>query len=265
MSRTLKPRDYNNSAGRILRVIEKSRGKSSARVSSEVWADGFDIEDLKTPHEKQRRVSDFLSAVGAELNSIEAALQDMEVPDALYVHHLSALRNVFSVSALNAKWDDHAGKQLSAETITSLQWIAFVLPIEAETTNVEGIAEIVTLLDALDEMMAAEGVPPALAALLNKHSREIRHAIQLFPVQGVSGVKKAARVVLVDMKLDEDEVRTAAAQGDPQIVKTVGNAFKAMFDKTASACGDIDKMHKASKVFFEVLEAGKNVLGLPLP
>ncbi len=182
MTRTMQPREYNNSAGRILRVIEKSRGESTSRTSSEVWAEGFDIQESKSGLEKQRRVSDFLSAVGAELNSMEAVLQSKEVPDALYARHLASLRNAFSVGALNAKWDEHAGKQLSAETIASLQWMAFVLPIEAETTNVEDIAEIVALLDALDEMMAAEGLPPALAALLTKHSREIRHAIQLFPV-----------------------------------------------------------------------------------
>lgn len=231
--------------------------------STDVWASVFGVQE-EHPLEKQRLVSDYLSAVGAELHAIDHALADAGIPEQLHRKSLSRLRTAFSVGALNNKWDDHAGKQLDAETRMALLWVAYTLPKEAIGASIEEVAQILELLDELDAQLATDGIPQSLKTLLKKHATEMRKAVKLFPVQGVAGLRKAVRTVLADIHLDEDEIRVATRQGDSEKVRSAWSRFGAAFKKTAEVAGDLDKISKGTNLVVEAIEAGSQLLSLPV-
>lgn len=252
-----------NSADRVLLLIDSAFHKDRTKTSTDVWASVFGIVE-EHPVEKQRLVSDYLSAVGAELLSIERALATADVPEPLHKASIARIRTAFSVGALNSKWDDHAGRHLEAETRMALRWIAYTLPKEPAGAAIEEVEKILVLLDDLEDQLAAGGLPDGLKALLEKHAGEMRRAVKLFPVQGVAGLRKVVRSVLADIHLDEDEIRHATQQGDTNRVRAVLGRFGAAFKKTAEITGDLDKIAKGVSLASDVIEAGNQMLGLPV-
>ncbi|EKD98297.1 MAG: hypothetical protein ACD_23C00493G0002 [uncultured bacterium] len=251
-----------NSADRLIAIVDSAFRKDRSKASTEVWASVFGIEE-EDAVEKQRLVSDYLSAVGAELLSIESALAAANVPEPLHKASITRIRNAFSVGALNSKWDDHAGRHLEAETRMALRWIAYTLPKESSAASIEDVTSILELLDDLDAQLSNGGLPAGLKVLLEKHAAEMRKAVKLFPVQGVAGLRKVVRTVLADIHLDEDEIRSATQQGDSNKVRAVLGRFGAAFKKTAEITGDLDKISKGTSLVIDVIEAGSQLLSLP--
>lgn len=57
-----------------------------------------------------------------------------------------------------------------------------------------------------------------------------------------------------DIRLDDDELRAAAQQGDPKAVAEVGGKLKRTWEKAVLIAGDVDKRGKAGKALLEVGE-----------
>lgn len=255
--------DPQNAADRLVVIVDRALRLDRTRTSADVWADVFGVHETN-PLEKERRVADYLSAVAVQVHAIESALAGSGVPDPLHKNPISRTRNAFSVGALNSKWDDHAGRQLDAETRMALRWIAYVLPKEDAGASLEEVAKILELLDELDAQLVTDSLPTGLHKLLVKHAAEMRQAAKLFPIQGVSGLRRAVRSVLADVHIDQDEIRAAVQQGDPKKMGAAMDKFNAAFKKTAEVTGDLDKISKGTNVVISAISSGLQILGLPL-
>jgi len=182
-------------------------------------------------------------------------MRESSVPEQLHKSSLARIKNAFSVGALNSKWDDHAGQQLTSDAIMSLRWIAYTLPSESTTASLADVEGILVLLDELTVQLAGDGIPPGLKLLLTKHAEGMRVAVQLFPVQGTASLSRAVRAMVADIQIDQDEIRTATQQGDPSQVESALSRFGAVFHRTAEVAGDLDKLRKGTGLLLDGVAA----------
>lgn len=247
---TIAPPGKQNSAGRIENLIV--RGDAVANLAAlDGWAEVFEVPAEITGLERHHEVAKLLAALTQEIRFMERQLVEANVPDELRTKFVNQLAQAASIGTLGNQWHNIRTNHLGPEVRLSLRWFKHMLPEEALTATVEDLAELEGLLSELEEKIAVEGIPPSLSAFVHKQVAAIRDALRQYPIGGPVALKRAARAMVADIHLDEDEIRHAAQAGDPAAVAAAGSSLKKAWDKAVEVAGDVEKFSKAGQVLLD--------------
>lgn len=249
-----KPSDRQNAGGRLERFILYAMPNKQDASTLDALAHALGLPDEVQGLDRQHRVADLITSVIAELRSMKAGLSDQGVPPELLETYTSKTEQALAVGNLNNPWKTTISNYLSADVLLALKWYAHVLPDDTVTSTTEEVSELTGLLQELEEAVAKPGIPVALAHFIRKQIDAIKTAVWLFPVTGVAPIRAAARAMAADIRLDDDEIRAAAQDGDPKAVAEVGGKLKRTWEKAVHIAGDVDKLGKAGKTVLEVGE-----------
>lgn len=234
-------------------ILKAIRNKQDASTL-DALAHALGLPDEVQGLDRQHQTADLITSVISELRAMTATLADMGVPQDLLDPYTSRTEQALAVGNLNNPWKNTITNYLGADVLLALKWYAHVLPDDVVTSTTEEVAELSSLLTELEEAAAQPGIPTALAQFIRKQVEAIKTAIRLFPVTGVAPIRAAARTMAADIRLDDDEIRAAAQQGDPKAVAEVGGKLKRTWEKAVHIAGDVDKLGKAGKAVLEVGE-----------
>jgi hypothetical protein len=195
------------------------------------WAETFEVPVEIAGLERSNEVSKLLAALTHEIRLMDRQLKEAYVPEDLRTPFIEQLGQAASVGNLSNQWHNIRSNHFGAEVRLSLRWFKYILPEEVLSATAEDLAELETLLTELEEKAAAEGMPTSLSAFVHKQVAAIRDALRQYPIGGPVALKRAARIMVADLHLDEDEIRHAAQTGDSAAVAAAGSAMKKAWDK----------------------------------
>lgn len=235
---TISPPKRQNSAGRIESLL--IRGDAVANISAlDGWAEVFEVPGEIAGLERHHEVAKLLAALTQEIRRLERQLVDASVPEELRTRYVNQLAQAASIGNIANQWHNIRSNYFGVEVRLSLQWFKHVLPEEALNATAEDLAELEQLLTELEEKIARDGIPASLADFVHKQVASIRDALREYPIGGPIALRRAARAMMTDIRLDEDEIRQAAESGDPSAVGETGSSLKKVWDKAASIAGDV--------------------------
>lgn len=246
--------ERQNTGGRLERFILHAMRNKQELNTLDALGHALGLPDEVQGLDRQHQVANLITSVISELRRMKAQLQDQGVPAELLDHYTAYAEQALSVGNLNNPWKTTIANYLGTDVLLALKWYAHVLPDDAVTSTPEEVAELSGLLDELEEAVAKPGIPVALSQFIRKQIDAIKTAVRLFPVTGIAPIRAAARAMAADVHLDDDEIRTAARQGDPEAVAEVGGKLKRTWEKAVHIAGDVEKLGKAGKTVLEVGE-----------
>lgn len=251
-----------NPAARIAHALTLAINSNSRSTVLDAWCYAFDVSNEISGLAREHEVAQLLSECLIEIRLLSLGLQLQQVPENLYGPYVSRMSQIFSVSNLNSAWQTAVSNHLGNEVMLVLAWCSHVLPQEAGEGTAEELEALERALTELQAALDAPGVPEPMRVAFAKHLAGMSKALRLFPLRGAAPMKAAARVILADLNIDKDEIRTVASQGDSAAVKTLGQKFEKAFKKTAELSGDAEKIIKVGKPLVEfVYESIQKISG----
>lgn len=253
-----------NSAGRILEIVNRAQ-PSSNKSAIDGWADVFEVPETVTGLERQHEVSKLLGVLTQEIRSMERQLRSHGVGDELIGNYVDQLAQSAAIGNLGNHWQNLVTNHLGSEVRLSLRWFNYVLPEEKLAASAEDLQQLEELLADLEEKARSEGIPPSLADFIHRQVAAVRDALRQYPIGGPVALRSATRQMAADIALDEDEIRHAARDGDPQSVAATGDSLKRVWKKATEVAGDVEKFAKAGKAVLDLGESMVKLLAINPP
>ncbi|MBS0347565.1 MAG: hypothetical protein JSR69_14040 [Proteobacteria bacterium] len=225
---------------------------SHQKSTLDAWAFAFDLAESAQGLDLTHEVTDMLVATTRELRSMRALLADFGVPESLLSYYVTYPEQAMTATNLSAPWGTTISNYMKDEVMLSFAWYSYVLPEEASTTTDEELSALKELLVELEEALKAPGLPRFIVDTISKHLEGIRRAIRLCPVQGTKPMKDAARALITDIQIDQDEIRSAAENADETAMNRLAGGLYKVWKKTAEVAGDAEKVIKTGQHLLEI-------------
>lgn len=246
------PLEKSNSAARLARLFAKAMSASQQKSTLDAWAFAFDLTESAQGLDLTHEVTEMLVETTRELRSMSTLLADLGVPEGLLSYYVTYPEQAMIATNLSAPWGTTISNYMKGEVLLSLAWYSYILPEEASTTSTEELIALTELLAELEETLKAPGLPRFIVDTISKHLAAIRRAIRLCPVKGTRPMKDAARALITDIQIDQDEIRSAAESADKTAMNRVAGGLYKVWKKTAEVAGDAEKLMKTGQQLIEV-------------
>ncbi|WP_316884059.1 hypothetical protein [Ralstonia flatus] len=173
-------KDKQNSAGRLLAIFHAVRHKQAPnKVGRDLWGSVLNVDEVAQPL-GERRIASRLEAINRELDSMNEALSNMDVPEHLYGPTIRVLMEAASATTLRVNWSGN----IREEHVLCLGWAQHVLPCESEVIEAAAIAEMLATVQALKQQINDAEFPGPLKSFLDKHLRIIEAALDDYSISG---------------------------------------------------------------------------------
>lgn len=248
-----------NSSDRILKVIKlcESTGVRETHSALNGWR-----KALRQPWDNQDEISDSallnrFTAVNDQINDLESALLSKNIPQYLFSEHLPHLRQAFSPLATSSQWGS-VTKLLSPQLKVALQWSSWAIGETEKAISKDDLQELMSSLNELDALIAEPGLPDLLRGLIQKNVREIREAVELYPIIGADGLKVAVSNFFGEAFTQQDTLRAANESHDPSTKETLGKFLQVIK-------GAVDAVNTSVTTHESLIKIGALAATLKLP
>ncbi|MPS76568.1 MAG: hypothetical protein E2591_00665 [Achromobacter sp.] len=188
-----------------------------------------------------------------QIDLVQEDLEALKIPVALYHRFLHALRGVFVPEALALAWDKTQSRVGRDENLIIWEWIAIHLGEDETPLDPADLNEIVESLQALEAILAEEGVPTKLRRFLKARLADIWQALDMYPLAGGASLQDAMQKVAGSLMLDQENNKALRDPDNPAVVK-VREAFVSVCRKTASALHTTTKFSEGLNTLSDLYE-----------
>lgn len=227
-----------NPPERVLKSINQYLAMQPNRhVSSlEIWTKVLSDPEAPKGTLSTASLTARLIALTKQLDACEDLLKPKGVPDSLHSVQFEKLRTALSPTQVNGSWT-RISEICTEDTLVVLRWASWAIGSLEEPIAADDLKELIRNLNELDTLIAEPGLPDSLKSLIQKNAREIREAIELYPIIGANGLRQAANSFFGEAFTQQDTLKAASESPDAdtreafekllETVKGVVDAFNA--------------------------------------
>lgn len=205
---------FNNSAKRILNILNKLQNATSSDSAFIAWSRALDtIEQIpkNDPHELQRR----LGLLKNELDLLEASMSSTEFSKSLYLPYIERIKTTVSITNLDSPWTNYVG-QLGSDVMLCIMFCSEILPSDPNV-KFDELNELLNKIKSFREEISSNNLPHFTNQFVNSQIDIIESAILDFPIKGGIAVKQAFTAGFSDLSdkadsLAKDEVITVTSK-----------------------------------------------------
>ena len=222
---------FNNSAKRILNILNKLQNATSGDSAFIAWSKALDtIEQIpkKDPHELQRK----LGLLKNELDLLEISMSSTELSKSLYLPYIERIKATVSITNLDSPWTNYVG-QLGPDVMLCIMFCSEILPSDPNV-KFDELNELLNKIKSFREEISSNNLPLSTNQFVNSQLNIIENAILDFPIKGGIAVKQAFTAGLSDLSDKEDSlVKDEAISVIPKVgtfwkdLKKAGDEFVA--------------------------------------
>ena len=233
-----------NSAGRVFHILSRYLRSKVGGKSTDIWLDTLAIPSTGSETRDSIAVTRYLDAIMRELDVTAKAYKELELPDDLFKSQHNALQHALQVELLHHPIGNT--KQYLGDTVMlSLRWWSIILPDDDFAVAGEDMVQLKAQIDALEDALSKEGIPPGLRSYASNLLSDLRAAMLLTVVEGSKPLRSAMRKAVSDAHFEEDNLKTELAESAEKpevrsVLSTVGAAVKTM----ANIVGDTERLSK---------------------
>lgn len=228
--------EKNNSAGRILRIINKCRSGQTNRQQIIVWAEVFSLGK-----DDSHSITSFLKLAFHELEAIRTEAEDKGIPSHLYQDTLSRLEDLMNAKNLSEAWNQK-GNRITEGSLRDLAWLTFCLDDDTAVSR-DDVDSLLNDISELEQLMSENKLSNAQRNFLKSQIDVLKKGLKAFNVQGEKAVNDAVKQAVISIPLSEDAQEVFRGEGKDSKPFT---AYKKM-------------MQKAVRVSDKVFEAARRV------
>lgn len=176
----------------------------------------------------------YLELISNQIKETKERLAIKEVPEALYTVQFDAALKALSPRHLRSNWHS-VSIQFTPDIYLALEWSSWVIGCIENPISESDLKELLESLNELDTLIAEPGLPDSLRDLIQKNVREIREAIELYPIIGANGLKVATQRLFGEAIFQKEVLHSASASSNTntkkayekfvQVIKSAVNAF----------------------------------------
>ena len=234
----------SNSAGRVFHILSRYLRSTSGHKSTVIWLDALSIPSSSNDARDSITVTRYLDSIMRELDVTARAYATMDLPEDMFKPYHTSLQTALQVELLQ-HMKANTAQYLSDTVMLSLRWWSVVLPDDDLSVAGEDMAQLKAQIDALEESLSKDGIPPGLRAYATGLLRDLRAAMLLTVVEGSAPLRAAMRKAVSDAHFEEDKLKAELvdAANRPEVnsvVSTIGAAVKTM----ANMVGDAERLSK---------------------
>jgi hypothetical protein len=211
---------FNNSAKRILNILNKLQNATSGDSAFIAWSKALDtIKQIpkKDPHELQRK----LGLLKNELDLLEASMSSTEFSKPLYLPYIERIKTTVSITNLDSPWTNYVG-QLGSDVILCIMFCSEILPSDPNV-KFDELNELLNKIKSFREEISSNNLPPSTNRFVHSQLDIIENAILDFPIKGGIAVKQAFTAGLSDLSDKEDSLAKDEAT---LVISKVGTYWK---------------------------------------
>lgn len=205
---------FNNSAKRILNILNKLQNATSGDSAFIAWSRALDtIEQIpkKDPHELQRK----LGLLKNELDLLEISMSSTEFSESLYLPYIERIKTTVSITNLDSPWTNYVS-QLGSDVMLCIMFCSEILPSDPNV-KFDELNELLNKIKSFREEISSNNLPPFTNQFVNSQIDIIENAILDFPIKGGIAVKQAFTTGFSDLSdkadsLAKDEVITVTSK-----------------------------------------------------
>jgi hypothetical protein len=225
-----------NPATRIYSIVQTFSATNTNATIQSIWEKY--LAEQSAPPISEDDVIIAAQALMAEVRSMENKLKSLEVPQDLYADCVNRLRTAFSPTQLAVPWQGHKEIIEKQATQLALRWTHWALSKFDETDIDESsLQDLVTSLAAQEVLLKTTALPLGLREILERQTRALRRAIQLYRITGAEPVRKvvtdafgefgtASTTLAAEVEQSSSSVKDVLAKGMQLIGKTAEIADK---------------------------------------
>ncbi len=194
---------FNNSAKRILNILNKLQNATSSDSAFIAWSKALDtIEQIpkKDPHELQRK----LGLLKNELDLLEISMSSTELSKSLYLPYIERIKATVSITNLDSPWTNYVG-QLGPDVMLCIMFCSEILPSDPNV-KFDELNELLNKIKSFREEISSNNLPLSTNQFVNSQLDIIENAILDFPIKGGIAVKQAFTAGLSDLSDKEDSL-----------------------------------------------------------
>jgi len=241
-----------NSAYRIFEIFENAKKGLHNEQVLDVWTKCFGIDE-DDHQQKTFAVSECLSLMHEEINSVSQQMSGTEFSDNLYVPALSKARTIISVNAFENSWGSYFGN-ITPEMQVSLQFCSEILPDEESEIDLEALNEIRDLNRKLLENISSSKLPSYVIGIIEKHSRKIELALQKYGVVGAKALQEVMESAYGDVVINEDTFLNVRDTSEISKLTTVWRKVQSTLDGVVKIEKGIESGTKIVKASIKAIE-----------
>lgn len=234
-----------SSATRVLTVYNRLLQRNDEKVVGAAWAAVFGVPEGHPQSEDWTMEATI--AFRSEVDRTRRSLQGIGVPLAALGPVFQRLKDAANPAVFPHSWESQKKAIGTPEHALVLEWAVWALRDQEEQEVAdEQFGTIGLRLGELEAELSSTEMPPALRAFIQKQVDEIREAIRLYPIIGVSILNRAVESATGAFTVPSDAVVAEVKQASPEQKKVLTKAL-GLLKTTAEATGHVEKLADALK------------------
>jgi hypothetical protein len=223
------PKEYNNSAGRLLRIFRRAKQTEQGRTAIQTWSGIFGTTNPEVVHRSLLALKETLDDAEREIK--EAQGGNVE----LFLRHFDGFRWLVVPTNLDQPWGQFL-QYLSNEALTSLEFCASALPEEAHVKPDE-LQQIREAVDALFTQVRESKLKKPLRDWLLELLSVVKRSIDLYEIRGPKAFRSALVTVTGELFTYGQPLQEVKEE-EPEVATKLGG----LFDRLATLAERAEKL-----------------------
>jgi len=235
----------NNSAQRMLVILNAAVAQPDGDTISDVWAKSFNLGIEKTT-KRDLEVVESLGILYGQFEITKSLIAQTDYSEELYRKSFNRIDGVLSIQNLSSQWTG-LKHNLAPETLLAINWLSEVLPDEENSVDSDFVKGIEEQLLQLKKSLEVDNVPLSLKIFVERQIEIIEKAFRQHGVMGTKALRDALYQGYSNSHENDSIVTEYEQSNELSILGKVWNQIK-------NIPGVVIKTNKA-------LEAGAGVVG----
>jgi hypothetical protein len=210
------PKEYDNSAGRLLKILRRAKQTEQNRTGLQTWLGILGTNDVERVHRS-------LLALKETLDDAEREIRETQPQNAeLFLRHFGGFRSVIVPTNLDQPWGQFL-QHLSNEALTTLEFCASVLPEETPVKPDE-LQQIREAVDALFTQVRESKLKKPLRDWLSELLSAVKRSIDLYEIRGPKAFRTALVTVTGELAAYGQPLQEVKEE-EPELATGLGGLF----------------------------------------
>lgn len=232
-----------NPASRLSAFVAQARQYSSPGANGNVqWAQIFLHKKANPNAEELHAISLKLHSIQDQLNDLTEILQDMEIPEDLYLTPIAQLKSATSAGSLNKPWDQIRGA-FSAENAMALRWAANAIGMTEAPASDSELKQFNEHLAAMSATLESGELPRSLRQMIKRQLDSMNAALADYSITGIAPLQQSLNAAMGEFTLSKDSIAAAVDAASPEEKEGIQKHFDTikrgadLVEKTAKVAG----------------------------